>query len=197
MVLTAWDIGKHTGEKLLNVIRHRRMEPLCYLPVIVVTAHATLRVVDQAFSAGCTSLLVKPISPQSLLRRVDWITNDHREFVEEGNSLAISGVKEVLESRVRKRKLSTVIASNSAVDALLNGDIDAVLDDYEDMAALNASPAKSPAQEERPTQVTPEGKPEHKPGAQDDPAFNKEDAPEETSSQPYWYGWDIGGKDDD
>jgi CheY-like chemotaxis protein len=211
LVLTAWDIGKYTGEKLLKVIRHKRMEPLCYLPVIVVTAHASLRVVDQAFSAGCTSLLVKPISPQALLRRVDWVTHDEREFVEDGNSLAISGVQDVLDSRVRKRKLSTVIASNSAVDALLNGDIDRVLDDYEDMAALNADPVAK-ALVQKPADQPVKEQPLNEPGEQSgktirqgaavkisgdaDASFASDDAADEGASKPYWYGWDIGGDEE-
>ncbi|MEM8876784.1 MAG: response regulator [Pseudomonadota bacterium] len=175
LVLTAWDLGQYSGAKLLNVIRHKRMEPLCYLPVIVITAHATLRIVDEAFSAGCTNILVKPVSPAALLRRVEWVTSDNRQFGQDGNKLAIDGVQKILDTRVRKRRLSTIIASNAAVDSLLEGDIDTVLDDYEDLAALGSA-MRTQEKKEKPA----------------DDKFKPVDSNQAEESNPYWYGWDIG-----
>ena len=197
LVLTAWDLGQYTGAKLLSVIRHKRMEPLCYLPVIVVTAHATLRIVDEAFSAGCTSILVKPVSPAALLRRVEWVTTDQRQFSQQGNSLVIGGVQQILETRVRKRRLSTIIASNAAVDSLLEGDIDTVLDDYEDLAALGAA-IRAPDKQTKPPAAKSD---EPKPPAADTKGRPSGDEPvpplpeEPAESNPYWYGWDLGDRD--
>lgn len=192
LVLTAWDLGQYSGAKLLNVIRHKRMEPLCYLPVIVVTAHATLRIVDEAFSAGCTNILVKPVSPAALLRRVEWVTNDDRHFVEDGSSLAISGVNRILDTRVRKRRLSTIIASNAAVDALLEGDIDSVLDDYEDLAALGAV-----LREEKNKAAGDQAgsKPTSKPKDKKADKFSESQVDPREQQDPYWYGWDVGSQE--
>ncbi|MEZ5877039.1 MAG: hypothetical protein R3D43_04320 [Tepidamorphaceae bacterium] len=66
MVITAWNIDADERRKLIRTMRDPEFS-LCHVPVIVATAHATLSVIDTAFSVGCNALLArKPLSPQVL-----------------------------------------------------------------------------------------------------------------------------------
>jgi DNA-binding response OmpR family regulator len=77
------------------MVRARFMEPLCYVPVIILTATPTRAIVDKAMAAGANLIVVKPISPAVLHERIAWLQRDQRELVlGPRGSFEIEGVRE-------------------------------------------------------------------------------------------------------
>jgi DNA-binding response OmpR family regulator len=57
---------------------------LCFVPIIVLTAHASRPLIETAFANGATQLLVKPVTPANLLQRISWVLEDDRPFTKAG-----------------------------------------------------------------------------------------------------------------
>lgn len=103
LVISDWRIGRKTPYKLLKTLRKRSMGPLSVVPFVIVTAHATQQVLERAMRAGAHTILVKPLAPSMLHRRIDWLIADGREMVPgEGGGLVIDGLPEQL-AKLRAR----------------------------------------------------------------------------------------------
>ncbi|WP_082554845.1 MULTISPECIES: response regulator [unclassified Caulobacter] len=55
-----------------------------YVPIIMVTGHATRASLDEAVQAGVTEFLAKPLTARGVLHRVNEVINNPREFVRVG-----------------------------------------------------------------------------------------------------------------
>jgi len=81
------------------------MAPLCFVPLLFVTAHGTRAFVEKAFRAGAHHLLAKPVSPSMLHARLNWLLNDAREMIPDKNGFySIEGVGLLLEQQADKMK---------------------------------------------------------------------------------------------
>lgn len=80
LIISDWEMPSMNGREFLYNLRHIDNEPMCFLPVIVLTGHASRSLVAEAFEAGATHLLVKPVTPASLLQRIEWVLEDDRLF---------------------------------------------------------------------------------------------------------------------
>lgn len=95
LIICEWRGGLVSGHQLLRMVRARFMEPLCYVPVIILTATPTRAIVDKAMAAGANLIVVKPISPAILQERIAWLQRDQRELVlGPRGSFEIEGVRE-------------------------------------------------------------------------------------------------------
>ena len=63
------------------------MKPLCYIPVIVVTAHATEQRVAKLFETGAHHVLAKPMSSAAIQQRIASLCSDKRLMLLDGESL--------------------------------------------------------------------------------------------------------------
>lgn len=63
-------------------LRRETPAPLRYTPVIMVTGHATASKVREGRDCGASFVVVKPLTPAVLLKRVVWLAQDQREFIE-------------------------------------------------------------------------------------------------------------------
>lgn len=139
VVVTDWDMKPMSGFRFMRLVRSQGMEPLCFVPIIVVMANATMSMVDRAFSTGANCVLVKPIAPVTMLRRLEWTTRDERDFELSGKHYVVSGIEEVLETRVRNNDFATLLRRQHAIqealtrqaenaqdmaDRIVNGEID-------------------------------------------------------------------------
>lgn len=106
LIITDWKMSPISGYQLLRMIRHRNMGPLCFVPVLFVTAHGTRERVEKILSAGAHHLLVKPLAPSALYKRLLWLIGDSREFVldEATGFHTIAGVESALVADRQKRK---------------------------------------------------------------------------------------------
>ena len=69
LVLLDWNMPRLSGLSLLE--RIRKSETFAKLPVIMVTAEANADHVLSAMQAGVTDYVVKPFSPNTLLRKLE------------------------------------------------------------------------------------------------------------------------------
>lgn len=99
MIITDYRMSPMNGYQLLRSIRNRKMAPLCYVPVIMITAHSTRSVVEKAYRGGAHTVLVKPISPKVLQTRLEWVIRDDRPFeIDETGHCVVDGVGSLLDN---------------------------------------------------------------------------------------------------
>lgn len=110
LVLTDWRMEPVSGHRLLKVLRHKSMAPLCFVPIIVVTGQATRSSVESAFRIGAHAVMVKPIAPTALRQRIEWILQDDRPFSLVDENWVIDGVANVLDEQREKERLPSIIA---------------------------------------------------------------------------------------
>jgi len=80
LIILDWEMHPMNGEFFLLQLRRIGNEPFCFVPVIVLTAHARPALIARAFECGASQFLVKPVTPQSLLDRIQWVLQDNRRF---------------------------------------------------------------------------------------------------------------------
>lgn len=103
VIITDWKMAPTSGYQLLRLVRHRHMEPLCYVPILFVTAHGTRPLVDKALRAGAHHVLVKPVSPSTLHKRLSWIMNDERPMIlEHSGFYNIYGIHKTMDAQAEK-----------------------------------------------------------------------------------------------
>ena len=85
LVISDWEMQPMNGREFISRIRSVVNDPLCFMPVIVLTGHASRSLLTEAFEIGATHLLVKPVTPASLLHRIEWVLHDDREFERAGD----------------------------------------------------------------------------------------------------------------
>ncbi|GGB43595.1 hypothetical protein GCM10011316_14510 [Roseibium aquae] len=103
VILTDWRMGPTSGYQFLRLIRHRHMEPLCYVPLMFITAHGTRALVNKALRAGAHHLLVKPLSPSTLYSRLRWLVQDARQMIlEHSGFYNVSGINEAMNAQAEK-----------------------------------------------------------------------------------------------
>lgn len=104
LVIADWKMKPVSGYQLLRAIRHKDIAPLCTVPVIMISGHATRSLVESAYQAGAHSFLVKPIAPAVLYRAIQRVLADRRTFQLDGDALVIDGVSEKLTANTEARK---------------------------------------------------------------------------------------------
>lgn len=136
VILTDLAMSPMSGMQLLRLIRQQTMEPLCFIPVIVVTAHATERRVAQLFEIGAHHVLAKPMSASVLQNRLKSLVQDPRAMRLEGDRYVIDGMHEVLEEKQsRMRSLEKARAFHEEVLPQAQESqrtVDRILNDYVD-----------------------------------------------------------------
>lgn len=112
LIISEWNIGNTTGQQFLRMLRARFMDPLCFVPVIVVTSVATTSMLEKAMLAGAHLVMVKPISTTALASRINWLRHDEREFIlGPRGSYEIAGVRDRVKSQIdRSRALRRAVA---------------------------------------------------------------------------------------
>lgn len=81
IVVTDWLMPKGSGKKLLQWIREQEDDRIRFLPVMVVSAYTTEKVVNEARDCGANESLVKPISGTGLASRICSVIDNPRPFI--------------------------------------------------------------------------------------------------------------------
>ncbi len=85
LIITDWNMPPTSGLEFVKRIRMGDDSPNPYVPIIMLTGFTELHRVKQARDAGITSFLAKPLSAQSLYKRMISIVDDQRPFVRNSN----------------------------------------------------------------------------------------------------------------
>lgn len=81
ILITDWNLPDMDGLSLVRSLRDPRSGPLASVPVILITGHATRRLVETAIGSGIHFVLAKPLSPSNVMKRVMAVIADRRRFV--------------------------------------------------------------------------------------------------------------------
>lgn len=82
IVLTDWEMEPVDGLELIKWIRRDSMSPKRTVPVIIMTGYAASMRVSEARDKGVTEFLVKPFTANELARRIAYVIDSPRDFVE-------------------------------------------------------------------------------------------------------------------
>ncbi len=70
------------GYDYIKWLRHSRVEPNCFVPVLLTAGHTPSAAVNQARDCGAHFIMAKPLTPITVLERILWIAREGRRFVE-------------------------------------------------------------------------------------------------------------------
>jgi PleD family two-component response regulator len=96
LVIAAAHMQPISGSELVRAMRHVDAGPLCFVPAMIMSAHARPSLVEEALRAGAHQVLVLPTSASTLYRRLDWLLNDDRPFERDGDIYVVAGMEERL-----------------------------------------------------------------------------------------------------
>jgi len=96
VVIAAASMQPFGGADLVRSMRHKDAGPLCFVPAMIMSAHAKAGLVAEALRAGAHQVLVLPTSASTLYRRLDWLANDDRKFELTDGHYVVAGLEERL-----------------------------------------------------------------------------------------------------
>lgn len=70
------------GYDFVEWLRRSRIEPNCYVPVLLTSGHTPSNAVARARDCGAHFVMAKPLTPIAVLERILWIAKEGRRFVE-------------------------------------------------------------------------------------------------------------------
>lgn len=85
IVITDWDMDSMDGIELTLEIRKGPLSPNRLVPIIFLTGYSSAKKVLQARDAGATEFVVKPFSAGDLAKRVAYVINRPRDFIDCGS----------------------------------------------------------------------------------------------------------------
>ena len=81
LIITDWNMPAGYGIDLIHLIRHSPDSHNLYVPIIMLTGYSELERVETARDVGVSSFLAKPMSADSLYRRLVSLVEDQRLFI--------------------------------------------------------------------------------------------------------------------
>lgn len=82
IVIADWHMEPVTGVELVEKIRKNDDSPNRTAPVIMMTGYSAMPRVSEARDTGTTEFLVKPFSANDLARRIAYVINKPRDFID-------------------------------------------------------------------------------------------------------------------
>lgn len=82
IVIADWHMVPVSGIDLVNKIRNSPNSPNRIVPIIMMTGYSAMPRVSEARDKGATEFLVKPFSANDLARRIAYVINKPRDFIE-------------------------------------------------------------------------------------------------------------------
>lgn len=82
IVISDWHMKPIDGIALTEEIRRNQLSPNRMAPIVLVTGYSALARVSEARDAGVTEFLVKPFSANDLAKRIAYVINKPRDFID-------------------------------------------------------------------------------------------------------------------
>lgn len=98
IVITDWHMLPMSGIDLVDKIRRDDNSPNKTVPIIMMTGYSALPRVSQARDKGTTEFLVKPFSANDLARRIAYVINKPRDFIDTGQYFGPDRRRRVIEN---------------------------------------------------------------------------------------------------
>ncbi|WP_417317261.1 response regulator [Emcibacter sp.] len=80
LIITDWRMKPMGGYEFVKLMRSENNYPECFIPIIVVSGYSEITRVREAQAVGVNQFLVKPVSPESLYRRIMWTIQHPFQF---------------------------------------------------------------------------------------------------------------------
>lgn len=85
IIIADWHMEPMSGIELTREIRTNMMSPNRMAPIVLVTGYSALNRVSDARDAGVTEFLVKPFSANDLAKRIAYVINKPRDYIDNRN----------------------------------------------------------------------------------------------------------------
>ena len=82
IVIADWHMAPISGIQLTQEIRSNMVSPNRMAPIVLVTGYSALNRVSEARDVGVTEFLVKPFSANDLAKRIAYVINKPRDFID-------------------------------------------------------------------------------------------------------------------
>jgi two-component system chemotaxis response regulator CheY len=82
IVISDWHMKPSTGIDLALEIRKNPLSPNRTVPLVLVTGYSAMSRVSEARDAGVTEFLIKPFSANDLAKRIAYVINKPRDFID-------------------------------------------------------------------------------------------------------------------
>jgi len=82
IIIADWHMAPVNGIELTKEIRTNTLSPNRMAPVILVTGYSAMNRVAEARDAGVTEFLVKPFSANDLAKRIAYVINKPRDYID-------------------------------------------------------------------------------------------------------------------
>lgn len=132
IILMDWEVAPHNGADLLKLIRHKNMYPVSLVPIIVMLSEPRRRIIERALRLGAHAVLAKPLAPEVLMRRMNWVLAGNQQLRLMGDRYIVEGVRERLEiEQERQKQLDSARAyQESQFDSMqeIQSDVDRLLE---------------------------------------------------------------------
>lgn len=110
IVLTDWHMPNTGGLDMARMIRREAISPNRFVPIIMMTGYSAYQRVSTARDLGITEFLVKPFTADDLAKRIAYVINKPRDFIESKNYFGPCRRRRVLEDyrgQERRRRMQT------------------------------------------------------------------------------------------
>ena len=97
IVIADWHMVPTSGIEMVKQIRRDPLSPNKTVPIIMMTGYSALPRVSEARDTGATEFLVKPFSANDLARRIAYVINKPRDFIETPDYFGPDRRRRVLE----------------------------------------------------------------------------------------------------
>ena len=87
IVISDLNMAPLDGIQFTRLVRNSEDSPAPYVPIILLTAEATRKQLENALEAGVHSFLAKPVSAEKLRKHILHTMNTEYEFLKEGKDL--------------------------------------------------------------------------------------------------------------
>lgn len=82
IIIADWHMLPVSGIELVRQIRQSPASPNKMVPIIMMTGYSAMPRVSEARDCGATEFLVKPFSANDMARRIAYVINKPRDFIE-------------------------------------------------------------------------------------------------------------------
>ncbi len=82
LVIMDWLMPEENGDALINWIRNSKNDNVRFLPVIVCSAYVTQDLAMTARNLGATNIIVKPLSAEKLVNRIQYVIDNPEPFID-------------------------------------------------------------------------------------------------------------------
>ncbi len=114
VIVLSEGLNEIRGTELARVLRHASLDPLCRVPIILISDRPTPGLIEGAAKNNVNLVLARPLSASSLHSRLNWVLSDTREMVLKGDRWAIDGLSEKVHGLSQRRDPRRILRLLSA-----------------------------------------------------------------------------------